>query len=208
MIRNLLWFAGSGSAFYLFYRLGLNRNLFFLMFSMSCVAVAIALVDASSLRIAILAASLALASVSVSAPLPKRVNVHNGHANGILDVQQGQRLGMVFALTDIDKRRAECGEMKPLLNIVGTNLAALDVEVNSPPLETKILKNASQELKQVSLPADLPGLLAVVLVAKEKIGLFQGPEVFGRTSYPDAVYLKFENPKCSVVYHTRIQAGR
>lgn len=206
MKNNLLWFAGAGVAFGLLYLLGVNRNLFFLAFALSLAGLAIAASSRWSIRLASVAMLLGLASVTVSAPLPPRVDVHKGYANGIRDIPAGQRLKFRFVLTDIERRRKECGSLEAYVVVTGANLGTLDISVNSePPTITALLKASPfHDLVRAYIPADIASPVDLVLETKYPIGLFRGPEVAGDTAYPDAVFLAFGNRKCRVVYHARL----
>lgn len=205
MMRNLLWFAGLCAALALLYVTGLSRNIFYLMFSFCCGGLAIVLMQNVKVRGTVLAILFIAAMIGVSAPLPKRVDVQKGYVWGQKEMPAGEAISFRYELTDLDRRRAECGALKGEAIFTGTNVATIDVSVNAAPEKNvKIEPIYDRQIVFVPLAADVKSPVTVTLTPREKYTLYQGPEVSGRDVYPDAVYLRFSNDKCYVIYHAHL----
>lgn len=208
---SLRWLLGAAIAFALLYASGINRNLFFLAFGLSCTAVAIVWAESALVRLAAAIVFLASAAVTVSAPLPPRVDVQAGLTDGLRKLPAGVPLIFRFQLHGIEAHRAKCGPLEPYAVVVGTGLTALDVSANGAlPLgiDMRYARDVTQrQAAWMRLPDDVKGAVELKLVPREEVALYQGPEVAGHDVYPDAVFLMFENTECRVVYHVRRAAN-
>lgn len=204
MKRNIAWFAASAAALALLYAPGVNRNLFYLMFSLSCAGLIVVLAQRARIRLAALALLLVAATVSVSAPLPRRVQVDLTYENSLKEYPAQARMIFRFELTELEKRSAECGGLQPYAMIVGRNLQTLDITANGkPPVKVDIVPVNERLLMMALLPEGLGSTVTLRLDPREPFMLHQGPEVMGLDAYPDGVYLRFQSPKCHVVYHAK-----
>ena len=204
MRRNIVWFAASAAALVMLYVAGVNRNLFYLMFSLSCAGLIIVMTPKAPIRFAALAVLMVAATVTVSAPLPRRVQVDLPYKDSLKEYPAQIPLIFRFELTGIEQRRADCGELKPYAMIVGRNLTALDIAANGkPPVRVDIVAANERFVLSALLPENLGNTVTLRLDPREPVILHQGPEVMGLDAYPNAVYLRFQNPKCHVVYHAK-----
>ncbi|HKS62298.1 MAG TPA: hypothetical protein VJT13_11400 [Xanthobacteraceae bacterium] len=201
------WLLGAALGFALLYATGINRNLFFLAFGLSCTAVAVVWANSALVRLAAAIVFLASAAVTVSAPLPPRVDVQAGLTDGLRKLPAGVPVIFRFQLHGIEQHRAKCGPLDPYAIVVGAGLTALDVSVNgAAPLGIGIeyARDVNQRVTAwVRLPDDVKDAVELKLIPREEVALYQGPEVSGHDVYPDAVYLMFANTECRVVYHVR-----
>jgi len=204
---TLRWLVGAVIAFALLYATGINRNLFFLAFGLSCTIVAIVWATTSLVRLTAAIIFVGSAAITISAPLPPRVDVHAGLTDGLRKLPAGVPVIFRFQLHGIEEHRAKCGALEPYAVVIGTSLTALDVSANGAgPLDIDIRHARDVTQRQAAwmrLPGDVKGAVELKLTPRDEVALYQGPEVAGHDVYPDAVYLMFENTECRVVYHVR-----
>jgi hypothetical protein len=183
--------------------LDINRNVFYLMFACSVAVVATALVDRAVIRAIIVAVLAASSVVTVAKPLLPIVDTQAGTESNSRRLANGEVLRFRFLLTDIQKRREECGDLEESAVAAGINLAAAEFRINGETVPTKLTKIFNYDLAWGSLPADARDAVDVTLTAGENVLLVQGPEVSGKTEYRNAVFIELQNNKCRVFYHAQ-----
>lgn len=204
-VRIPAWPTAMTAALGCLWVFGLNRNIFYLLFTLSCALIVIAIVRNRRLRAIVCFALVAAASITVAAPVPPVVNVKNVDGKAYRELTAGQQLEFRFPLTDIEARRRECGDLEGYIMIVGLNLGSLDIKVNGSESPNVLVRPVHERfVAWASLPAIAGDSIEVTLHAKDAVSIFQGPEVSERTAYPDAVYLLFKNRRCHVTYHARL----
>ena len=197
------WALAAVLAFAAIYALDINRNVFYLMFACSVAVVATALVDRAVIRAIIVAVLAASSVVTVAKPLLPIVDTQAGTESNSRRLANGEVLRFRFLLTDIQKRREECGDLEESAVAAGINLAAAEFRINGETVPTKLTKIFNYDLAWGSLPADARDAVDVTLTAGENVLLVQGPEVSGKTEYRNAVFIELQNNKCRVFYHAQ-----
>lgn len=204
MKRNIAHLLVATAAFALLYATGVNRNLFYLMFSWTCIGLVIALSDGLVSRVAALVALLFASAVTVAHPLPRRVNLQAQEDKGLKAYPVDKPLRFRFTLSGLDERTADCGPLTPIAIVVGQKLESLNIAANgtkvAPPKITPVF---DRQIAVITLPDATAKAVDLEIVPTQEVRILQAPEVIDRDVYPDAVYLRYANTKCHVVYHAR-----
>jgi hypothetical protein len=124
-------------------------------------------------------------------------------------IKEGGNRSYRFRLAGLIERQRDCGPLQRAdVYIQGRrlNLAlTADHGVISNQTVTSFYEPLNLLYAQLDLASDLPTELSLSLTNLEHdpVKILRGPEIAGSRSYPDAVYLIFNTPKCVVVLHSQ-----
>jgi hypothetical protein len=198
-----IWPFAAVCVFAAIYALGVNTNVFYLLFACSAAVVGVVLADRVLVR-GIIVAVLAISSfVTVAKPLPPIVDTREGTENSSKRLKNGEVLHFRFLLTDIQKRRDECGKLEESVVAVGFNLPAAEIRINGTIVPARFDKAYDADIAWAALPPDARDALEVTLTAGDNVSLRQGPEVARKTEYRNALFIELQNKKCRVFYHAQ-----